>query len=351
MAVRASLEVMPLSIASADRALGALLDGPPRALRVLLQTSAAAYLGSTTDDGEVSRGAQPHLVLVDSGGITVPDSILLPPGLTWRRLLAPHGANRTAPVLIGNGYLRCGHRTIAVRPHLDLTAPAVPVHRAAAGLAQIEAALRNTHQAGRHGAHQATRPAGPQSAHQLRTASPWPALHHRWSSGVADPATLVADAPRLIGRGPGVTPSGDDIVAAAILGHTVLGTPGIGAAAARITELSIGRTTAAALVSTRGAADGRAVEPLRRALSALAQGRDAAVPLRHALSLGHTSGADLLRGLRDAFAAVAQSTCIPPAHGASTHAASTDAASGHSASTLATSTHPAPHGVAERKVS
>lgn len=305
----------------ADRALCATLAGSPRRLRVLLQTSAAAYLGFMDDDdgdaGVRNDGADPCVVLVDDGGIVVPDAVRLPPGLTGRRLLAPH-LDGGAPLVVGGGRVRCGSREVAVRADLDLRIGALPAAASSWAITQIADVLRTAaprslrpvdrpHRSARARSASAASAAAPVgSGTRVNPAAgvgPWPTITHQWSSGFADPATLVTDAPGLIGRGPGVTPSGDDILAGAILAHTALGTPGIGAAAARIVQLSAGRTTAAAVTSTRGAADGRAAEPLRRALVALAAGGDAGPELRSVLALGHTSGADLLRGLHDALIA------------------------------------------------
>lgn len=241
-------------------------------MTVLLRTSAAVYLG--TPAGE------PRLVLVDDGGITVPDSVMMPPGLRWRDFLTAQG---TAPILVGGGQLRCGPRTLRVRMDIDLRAPAITTTAARWGRARLRSALA--------------------SAVRRRTA--WPVVRHHWSTGTAAPQTLAMDAPRLIGRGPGVTPSGDDILAGAILAHVALGTPGIRAAATSVTGRATGRTTAASIVSLRGAADGRAAAPLRELLSAIRDQRDLTSALHRVLALGHTSGADLIRGLYDGFEAAA----------------------------------------------
>src|SRR5690606_41036056 len=58
----------------------------------------SVYLG--TADGD------PRLVLVDDGGIAVPDCTMLPAGLHWRDLLTAQ--DRTgAPILVGAGEVRC----------------------------------------------------------------------------------------------------------------------------------------------------------------------------------------------------------------------------------------------------
>src|SRR5690625_245627 len=259
-----------------------MVHGEPQRLTVLLRTSAAVYLG--TADGD------PRLVLVDDGGIAVPDCAMLPAGLRWRDLLTAQ--DRTgAPILVGAGEVRCGPRAVPVRADLDLTVPTIQPAVAEQGLVHLRTAL----------------------ATAIRRRSAWPVVHHQWSTGAASPEALATDARRLIGRGPGVTPTGDDILAGAILAHVALGTPGIAAAATGIVDLARGRTTAASIVSLRGAAGARAATPLRDLLRAIGEQGDPTASLGRVLRLGHTSGADLLRGLHDGFAAAVPAAPAAPA--------------------------------------
>lgn len=261
-----------VQVARADGALWPILHGAPRPLRILLRTRAAAYLGDE----------DPVAVLVESHGLLVPDAIVLPPSTRWTTLLSEHETTG-APILLGDGRLRCGAAQISLTDRLDLrvTLSPPPIERVRRAVARLDEAL---------GA--------------IRTTDAGlPRLTHRWSSGRADPATLAHDAPRLIGRGPGLTPSGDDLLAAAIFTHTVLGTAGAAHAAERIIGLSAGRTTAASIVSLRGAATARAVPQLGAALSSLLRDDDPTPAVADVLALGHSSGADLARGMHDALAA------------------------------------------------
>src|SRR5690625_677366 len=258
-----------------------MVHGEPQRLTVLLRTSAAVYLG--TADGD------PRLVLVDDGGIAVPDCAMLPAGLRWRDLLTAQ--DRTgAPILVGAGEVRCGPRAVPVRADLDLTVPTIQPAVAEQGLVHLRTAL----------------------ATAIRRRSAWPVVHHQWSTGAASPEALATDARYLIGRGPGVTPTGDDILAGAILAHVALGTPGIEAAAIGVVDHARGRTTAASIVSLRGAAGARAATPLRDLLRAIGEHRDPTAPLGRVLRLGHTSGADLIRGLHDGFAAAVSAGPVGP---------------------------------------
>lgn len=263
--------------ARADHALEPVAAGPVQRVRVLLRTPRAAYLG--VDD------LHPVCGLVDSTGLLLPDCIALPAGTTWPSLLADH-LDADAEIMIGGGLLRCGRHTVRLRCDVDTSMRLLPpsTSRAASAIREIDTVLS------------LRRP----------TTTGWPSFEHRWSTGTADLGALESDAPGLIGRGPGLTPSGDDILAAALFTHAALGTPGTNPVGARIAESSRGRTTAVSTLSLRAAAQGRAVDPLRTALTSLVTGSRSRSALIEVLSLGHSSGADLVRGMRDALAAATQ---------------------------------------------
>jgi hypothetical protein len=105
-----------------------------------------------------------------------------------------------------------------------------------------------------------------------------------------DPAAIGAE---LIGRGPGLTPEGDDVVA---------GMAGVGAAASRHDEVAalLGtdlrrRTTALSATLLELAARGMGPEPLQAVLA----GRAGA--LERLLAMGHTSGRAYARGAATAW--------------------------------------------------
>jgi len=129
------------------------------------------------------------------------------------------------------------------------------------------------------------------------------------SAGVADP--LRAAVRRLVGRGLGLTPGGDDVIAGALCGlHATGATAGarLLAAAAlenvaleKVTE----RTTLLSADLLRLAAQGDACLEVLGVLSAAHGSRDVlrpntfvlSVAIDRLLSVGHTSGADLATGL------------------------------------------------------
>jgi Protein of unknown function (DUF2877) len=106
----------------------------------------------------------------------------------------------------------------------------------------------------------------------------------------------------LVGRGPGLTPSGDDALAGALLvAHSL----GIGAPLAEAVRSRLGVTTAVSAALLDAAADGFAACPVVTLVdAAVADDADAvrrALPA--VLALGHTSGADTVTGVRAALGA------------------------------------------------
>lgn len=104
----------------------------------------------------------------------------------------------------------------------------------------------------------------------------------------------------LIGRGPGLTPSGDDLLAGFLAALRLLGGDGTFAddCAAGIAMLAPSRTTALSAALLRLATSGQVCGEVAGLLRALAGGWP---PLGAAVArlsaVGHTSGADLVRGV------------------------------------------------------
>ena len=113
-----------------------------------------------------------------------------------------------------------------------------------------------------------------------------------------DLATLTA---ALGGRGPGLTPAGDDVLAALYLVAFITGED--------VTLLAASvPTNDIALAFLHWAARGQSIEPVHRLLTA----RDATTAHRaldDLLRFGHTSGADLARGLRAAVQRLCNEVC------------------------------------------
>lgn len=109
---------------------------------------------------------------------------------------------------------------------------------------------------------------------------------------------LCGAAAHLAGLGPGLTPAGDDALAGILLAHRALLGPG--AEPHLLAAARSGVTTDLSAALLAWAARGQAVEPVHDLLTALAAGDWAGTvtAARGVASLGATSGADLLFGLR-----------------------------------------------------
>jgi len=113
-----------------------------------------------------------------------------------------------------------------------------------------------------------------------------------------DRSTAAAMAASLVGLGPGLTPSGDDVLVGIEAALHALAHPSAG-----FTTLAMGgveeRTTAVAATLLRHAAAGEFAERLHTLLAALLGPDDATIPaaINRAVAWGATSGADCLVGV------------------------------------------------------
>jgi len=104
----------------------------------------------------------------------------------------------------------------------------------------------------------------------------------------------------LLGRGPGLTPSGDDALAGILLVAHALGLSAPLAAAVRS---RLGATTAVSAALLDAAADGYAAADVVALVNAALSGDDATLEgaLPAVLAIGHTSGRDLVAGIAGAL--------------------------------------------------
>jgi hypothetical protein len=125
------------------------------------------------------------------------------------------------------------------------------------------------------------------------------------SAGSSPDAAVV----RLLGRGPGLTPTGDDVLAGALVSLHALGAPAAQSLAAAVAASAPDATTTVSVALLRHAARGECIPQLADLLAAVAQGSEsgsargteAAAALPRAagalLAVGHCSGAGLLHGV------------------------------------------------------
>jgi len=102
----------------------------------------------------------------------------------------------------------------------------------------------------------------------------------------------------LIGRGPGLTPAGDDMVAGALVtAYALCDVRRAGWVAQTRAALDRRRTTAVSQAMLHHAMDGHATPQLAAYIDAATFGAPLDVARRALLDVGHTSGAALLRGV------------------------------------------------------
>jgi hypothetical protein len=123
----------------------------------------------------------------------------------------------------------------------------------------------------------------------------------------APPTGWVA---RLLGRGPGLTPLGDDVLAGALVTLGALGEPGFARLGAAVRELAPGRTTAVSVALLCHAARGECIPELDAVLTAARRGSPVAGAVDALLGVGGSSGTGLARGV---LAALAVADRVTPA--------------------------------------
>ncbi len=264
----------PVPVA-APAPLAPLLLGPPRDVRVAALTSCAAYLA--TGDPAV-----PAVCLATRDAVRLPYTVVLAAAPGDR----PFAGWRVGqPGVVGDGGLSIGGRVLRVarwwrpgHPRGLGSAPASVLRAAAATLARQPDPLDA---------------AGRTAVRHLVVAL----------AGGADPSPAVR---RLLGRGPGLTPLGDDVLAAAMVTLRALAAPAASPLAAAVTAAAPTRTTFVSVAMLAAAARGECVAALTGLLGAVgraAPGPDLAAATAAVGAIGHTSGSGLVQGVLAGLAA------------------------------------------------
>ena len=124
-------------------------------------------------------------------------------------------------------------------------------------------------------------------------AAPAPARLAPWTRPLPPP-----DPALLLGRGAGLTPDGDDVLAGLLVASTAVDDPRLrGWRAATRSVLAARRTTAVSVGMLHAALDGWASPPLSHALVALCGREDPGPAVDRLLAVGHSSGRSLLDGM------------------------------------------------------
>ncbi|MEO5609148.1 MAG: DUF2877 domain-containing protein [Ornithinibacter sp.] len=258
------------------------LNGPVRAARVLAAYPFGVYL-------EVGRGVLPVLT---SDAVALPTSVRV----AARAGEVQWGVSAGDEVVVGGGRIECPAlhlraartwRPTRVRAFPPADASLTSASRASCSNHMQEPAVRDATSASRG------------SCMQEGSESGWLVDGIRAVVGSAHPSEQVA---RLLGRGPGLTPSGDDALAGAVLVEFALGRSQKIADAVRARS---GTTTAVSRALLGAACQGYAAPQVVALVDAAVAGDDAAftIHLPRVLAIGHTSGHDLVTGVLAALAA------------------------------------------------
>ncbi|HEV7147862.1 MAG TPA: DUF2877 domain-containing protein [Pedococcus sp.] len=141
----------------------------------------------------------------------------------------------------------------------------------------------------------------------VRVRLPWSDPARRLTDRLQAGEDVRSGVAALVGAGPGLTPSGDDVLCGMLLGLRLAGPAwaSLGTVLWRAVQPRLASTTSLSAALLAEAAEGYAVPPVVRVAEALVGGDTAqiAAAVPAVLAIGHTSGADLLGGLVGALEA------------------------------------------------
>lgn len=261
--------------ADAGRSLADVVTGPFRGGQVLGAFPDAVYVAP--DDAAV-------IAIETVDGVGLPNALRLQQHVRGLDLGAvPTGAE----AVVGGGLLRIGHLAVAVDRWVDHT-----YRPAGVDVVVLDRRLREVESV-------------------LAVPEPFPAglveriaaLREALSDGAT--ATLVATGGALLGLGPGLTPSGDDVLCGLLGGGRTIATA-LGAArldralhdaGVTLAALAPERTTAVSAALIAHAAGAELSRPACGLLRALLGRTPVAPALDALLAVGHSSGRDLAVGL------------------------------------------------------
>jgi hypothetical protein len=275
--------------AAASSALRGVLTGPAQPARLLGAGPAALYLETAREPAVVA--------VLTHDAVRLPCGIVLPATRAELPLTAigpVAGGERRSTTIPPAGYLVGDGRVSWTGPAGPVVLDIVrewPVVRVGTG-APVPAAVR-----------------------AVRAA-----LRGRSGELPAVPRTVIgpAIAAGLLGRGPGLTPAGDDLLAGLLLGCLAFGGPA-GSLAAAVDSLGPAQTTALSAALLRHAARGECIGEVAALAAALTAGGPVESAASRLLGVGHTSGTALALGLvlaaESAHSKSAQSKSAQPVPG------------------------------------
>ena len=246
--------------AAAPAGLLPTLSGPRRRAQVLARFRTAIYLEASGD----------IVALLTQDAVRLPCGLVMPTHSDERPLDAVRGA-----AMVGDGAVVVGELTARVGRIVPAVVPRLA--RPGAGIVRYATTLVN--EGGR------------------------PDIDPSMADGLAEPGEAEVTATRLVGRGGGPTPAGDDVLAGFLVAAHAYGLP---APAIRDLAMSGARTTRLSAALLRYAARGESVPELRTFLTALGGGVDLVPATDELLRIGHSSGTSLAIGALVAARAVAR---------------------------------------------
>jgi Protein of unknown function (DUF2877) len=275
---------------AASLGVRSLIDGPRRPARVIAAFASAVYLELSTE------GPEPRvLALVTPAAVRLPNAVVVTPHQARPSYRQPQAAAciasaaETGDACVGEGSVQAGRVRVPVRRWWDPSPVLGPLSHAR--LEQGCVALENIC---------AASPRRPGLA-----GHPAPAALAA-SCAAGDLAGAVEAAESMVGLGPGLTPSGDDVLAGLLLALRLLGgairggTRAVWLAdwlSAAVTHDAGSRTTSLSATLLHCAARGQAAAEVATVLRAFAGQEPAAPAVTRLLTAGQTSGADLAWGL------------------------------------------------------
>ena len=246
--------------AAAPAGLLPTLSGPRRRAHVLGRFRTAIYLEASGD----------VVALLTQDAVRLPCGLIMPTHSDERPLDALRGA-----AMVGDGAVVVGDLTARV----GRIVPAVISQLARPGAAMVRFAATLVTERGRSD------------------------IDPSMAAGLAEPGRAELTAIRLIGRGGGLTPAGDDVLAGFLVAAHAYGLP---APAIRDLAMSGARTTRLSAALLRYAVRGESVPELRTFLTALGDGVGLVPATDELLEIGHSSGTSLAIGALVAARAVAR---------------------------------------------
>lgn len=274
--------------AVASTGIAALLRGPLRPATVISVFPTAIYLraepllfADRNGRDDLPRRPAAVIAILTSDASRLPCGAILHRPASQRPLISSHGHLKA---FLGEGRITVGALTVRAsgwwdpRPRLPSIHPAL-----------LPEGMRELRSAANEQAHSVVRDVPVELCAQLGSL--------RAALRRDDVTAALRAAQRMIGLGPGLTPTGDDLLCGMLAGLNLLGHPVSARLSAGVLALAPGRTTELSLSLLWHAARGEVNTELGSVIRALAGAGPLHGALQRLFAVGHTSGIALGLGL------------------------------------------------------